>query len=131
VAARFEGGSFITIYLSPKDYHRVHMPAAGTLRSTAYIPGDLFSVNGATAEGVDRLFARNERLVREVWSRADLIARWQAEFTKALASDLVKTRLPALGSVANGAGPAEFGALLRDDLDRWTRVAAPLSISLE
>jgi phosphatidylserine decarboxylase len=62
VAARFEGGSFITIYLSPKDYHRVHMPAAGALRSTAYIPGDLYSVNGATAEGVDRLFARNERL---------------------------------------------------------------------
>jgi phosphatidylserine decarboxylase len=62
VAERFEGGSFITIYLSPKDYHRVHMPAAGVLRSTAYIPGDLFSVNAATAEGVDRLFARNERL---------------------------------------------------------------------
>ena len=61
-AARFEGGSFITIYLSPKDYHRVHMPAAGVLQSTAYVPGDLFSVNTQTAEGVDRLFARNERL---------------------------------------------------------------------
>ena len=61
-AARFEGGGFITIYLSPRDYHRVHMPAAGGLQSTAYIPGDLFSVNAATAEGVDRLFARNERL---------------------------------------------------------------------
>jgi phosphatidylserine decarboxylase len=61
-AARFEGGSFITIYLSPRDYHRVHMPAAGTLAATSYIPGNLFSVNTATAEGVDRLFARNERL---------------------------------------------------------------------
>jgi phosphatidylserine decarboxylase len=61
-AARFDGGSFITIYLSPKDYHRVHMPAAGVLQSTAYVPGDLFSVNTQTAEGVDRLFARNERL---------------------------------------------------------------------
>ena len=61
-AARFEGGSFMTIYLSPKDYHRVHMPAAGTLAKTSYIPGDLFSVNTATAAGVDRLFARNERL---------------------------------------------------------------------
>ncbi|MBU7580359.1 MAG: phosphatidylserine decarboxylase [Porphyrobacter sp.] len=61
-AARFEGGSFMTIYLSPKDYHRVHMPASGTLAHTRYIPGDLFSVNTATAEGVDRLFARNERL---------------------------------------------------------------------
>lgn len=61
-AARFEGGRFITIYLSPKDYHRVHMPAAGTLAETTYIPGDLYSVNTATAAGVDRLFARNERL---------------------------------------------------------------------
>jgi len=61
-AARFEGGSFLTIYLSPKDYHRVHMPASGTLARTSYIPGDLFSVNTATAAGVDRLFARNERL---------------------------------------------------------------------
>jgi phosphatidylserine decarboxylase len=61
-AARFEGGRFMTIYLSPKDYHRVHMPAAGTLAQTSYIPGDLFSVNTATADGVDRLFARNERL---------------------------------------------------------------------
>ncbi len=61
-AARFEGGRFVTIYLSPKDYHRVHMPAAGTLRQTRYVPGNLFSVNGVTAEGVDRLFARNERL---------------------------------------------------------------------
>lgn len=61
-AARFEGGRFITIYLSPKDYHRVHMPASGTLAETTYIPGDLYSVNTATAAGVDRLFARNERL---------------------------------------------------------------------
>lgn len=61
-AARFEGGAFITIYLSPRDYHRVHMPAAGVLQSTAYVPGDLYSVNAQTAEGVDRLFARNERL---------------------------------------------------------------------
>jgi phosphatidylserine decarboxylase len=59
---RFEGGQFMTIYLSPRDYHRVHMPAAGRLRSSTYLPGKLFSVNQATAEGVDRLFARNERL---------------------------------------------------------------------
>ncbi|MCU0947054.1 MAG: archaetidylserine decarboxylase [Porphyrobacter sp.] len=61
-AARFEGGRFITIYLSPRDYHRVHMPAAGRLQATTYCPGKLFSVNQATAEGVDALFARNERL---------------------------------------------------------------------
>jgi phosphatidylserine decarboxylase len=61
-ARRFEGGQFITIYLSPRDYHRVHMPAAGRLQSSVYIPGDLFSVNQQTAQGVERLFARNERL---------------------------------------------------------------------
>lgn len=62
LAARFGGGHFITIYLSPSDYHRVHMPVAGTLSETSYIPGDLFSVNTATAAAVPRLFARNERL---------------------------------------------------------------------
>ncbi|CAA0090659.1 Phosphatidylserine decarboxylase proenzyme [Halioglobus japonicus] len=62
-AAQFQGGKFATIYLSPKDYHRVHMPVAGRLTGTCYIPGQLFSVNGTTAENVDRLFARNERLV--------------------------------------------------------------------
>ena len=63
LAARFGDGDFVTVYLSPKDYHRVHMPADGTLRATSYIPGDLFSVNTATAAGVPGLFARNERLV--------------------------------------------------------------------
>lgn len=62
-AAQFNGGQFATIYLSPKDYHRVHMPVAGRLTATRYIPGQLFSVNGVTADNVDRLFARNERLV--------------------------------------------------------------------
>lgn len=62
-AKPFLDGDFTTIYLSPKDYHRVHMPCAGTLKETVYVPGDLFSVNPTTAEGVDGLFARNERLV--------------------------------------------------------------------
>lgn len=62
-AEKFAGGSFATIYLSPRDYHRVHMPMAGRLLATTYVPGDLFSVNGVTAENVERLFARNERLV--------------------------------------------------------------------
>ena len=62
-AIAFKDGDFATIYLSPRDYHRVHMPIAGTLTATCYIPGKLFSVNGTTAENVDRLFARNERLV--------------------------------------------------------------------
>lgn len=63
LAAPFRGGRFATVYLSPRDYHRVHMPFAGTLREMRYVPGKLFSVNQRTAEGVDALFARNERAV--------------------------------------------------------------------
>ncbi len=63
LAAEFVDGSFATIYLSPRDYHRIHMPYAGRLRRTLYVPGRLFSVNSATARQVPGLFARNERLV--------------------------------------------------------------------
>jgi len=63
LAAQFDEGSFATIYLSPRDYHRIHMPCAGELRRMIYVPGDLFSVNPATARGVPGLFARNERVV--------------------------------------------------------------------
>ncbi|MFC3607727.1 archaetidylserine decarboxylase [Stutzerimonas tarimensis] len=62
-AAPFMGGEFATVYLSPKDYHRVHMPLEGTLREMIYVPGRIFSVNTVTAEGVPGLFARNERVV--------------------------------------------------------------------
>ncbi|WP_019675916.1 archaetidylserine decarboxylase [Arsukibacterium perlucidum] len=62
-SAPFAGGSFATIYLAPKDYHRIHMPVSGTLREMIYIPGELFSVNPLTAENVPDLFARNERVV--------------------------------------------------------------------
>jgi phosphatidylserine decarboxylase len=63
LAARFDGGSFATLYLSPKDYHRLHMPCEGRLSRMIYVPGDLFSVNPTTARGVPGLFARNERVV--------------------------------------------------------------------
>ena len=62
-SGQFNEGQFATIYLSPKDYHRIHMPFDGRLISMTYIPGDLFSVNQSTADSVDNLFARNERLV--------------------------------------------------------------------
>lgn len=62
-AQPFMGGSFATIYLSPRDYHRVHMPLQGRLLETIYVPGKLFSVNQATADNVPGLFARNERLI--------------------------------------------------------------------
>lgn len=63
LAAQFENGHFATIYLSPKDYHRIHMPCDGRLTRMIYVPGDLFSVNPVTARGVPGLFARNERVV--------------------------------------------------------------------
>ncbi|TXG94759.1 MAG: phosphatidylserine decarboxylase [Rhodocyclaceae bacterium] len=63
LAARFENGSFATLYLSPRDYHRIHMPCDGRLTRMIYVPGALFSVNPTTARGVPGLFARNERVV--------------------------------------------------------------------
>lgn len=62
-AEPFMGGKFATIYLAPKDYHRIHMPCEGTLKEMVYVPGQLFSVNPVTAAKVPRLFARNERVV--------------------------------------------------------------------
>ncbi len=65
LANKFESGHFSCLYLSPKDYHRIHMPCDGTLKSMTYVPGDLFSVNPTTAANVPNLFARNERVVCE------------------------------------------------------------------
>jgi phosphatidylserine decarboxylase len=63
LAAQFDNGHFATLYLSPRDYHRIHMPCEGRLLRMIYVPGDLFSVNPTTARGVPGLFARNERVV--------------------------------------------------------------------
>lgn len=63
LAAQFDHGSFATLYLSPRDYHRIHMPCDGRLMRMVYVPGALFSVNPTTARGVPGLFARNERVV--------------------------------------------------------------------
>jgi len=63
LAARFADGHFATLYLSPKDYHRIHMPCAARLTRMIHVPGELFSVNPATAAAVPGLFARNERVV--------------------------------------------------------------------
>ena len=65
LAAQFQNGQFATLYLSPRDYHRIHMPMAGKLLRMIHVPGDLFSVNPTTARGVPGLFARNERVVCE------------------------------------------------------------------
>ena len=63
VAAPFKNGKFATIYLAPRDYHRIHMPVEGTLTDMIYVPGELFSVNPLTAQNIPGLFARNERVV--------------------------------------------------------------------
>jgi phosphatidylserine decarboxylase len=63
LAAKFQDGNFATLYLSPRDYHRIHMPSDGRLMRMIYVPGELFSVNPVTARGVPGLFARNERVV--------------------------------------------------------------------
>jgi len=63
LAQQFENGHYATLYLSPRDYHRIHMPCDGVLRRMIYVPGELFSVNPTTARGVPGLFARNERVV--------------------------------------------------------------------
>jgi phosphatidylserine decarboxylase len=65
LAAQFQNGQFATLYLSPRDYHRIHMPITGKLLRMIHVPGDLFSVNPTTARGVPGLFARNERVVCE------------------------------------------------------------------
>ncbi|WP_459204397.1 archaetidylserine decarboxylase (plasmid) [Ralstonia pseudosolanacearum] len=62
-ARQFDDGLFATLYLSPRDYHRIHMPCDGRLLSMRYVPGELYSVNPATARAIDALFARNERVV--------------------------------------------------------------------
>lgn len=63
LATEFDGGSFATLYLSPRDYHRIHMPCAGRLRQMIHVPGSLYSVNPTTAQAITGLFARNERVV--------------------------------------------------------------------
>jgi phosphatidylserine decarboxylase len=63
LAERFSGGAFATLYLAPFDYHRIHMPVAGTLRAAWYVPGHLFSVNATTAAAVAGLYAQNERII--------------------------------------------------------------------
>jgi len=81
-ANHYHDGSFATIYLSPKDYHRVHMPISGKLLRTRYIPGELFSVNDQTAQNLNGLFARNERLICEFES--DLAGQFSVIFVGAM-----------------------------------------------
>lgn len=110
-SAPFQGGKFSCIYLAPKDYHRIHMPMAATLREMIYIPGELFSVNPLTAQNVPDLFARNERVVTifdtefgqlaMVLVGATIVASiettWAGTITPPAGQDIFRWQYPASG----------------------------------
>ena len=110
-AAPFQKGKFSCIYLAPKDYHRIHMPMAATLREMIYVPGELFSVNPLTANNVPDLFARNERVVTifdtehgalaMVLVGATIVASiettWAGTVTPPAANDIFRWQYPAKG----------------------------------
>lgn len=113
-AAPFQKGKFSCIYLAPKDYHRIHMPMAATLREMIYVPGELFSVNPLTANNVPDLFARNERVVTVfdtehgsfamVLVGATIVASiettWAGTITPPAGKDIFRWQYPAKGSDA-------------------------------
>ena len=125
-AAPFQNGHFSCIYLAPKDYHRIHMPMAGTLREMIYVPGDLFSVNPLTANNVPNLFARNERVVAifdteqcamaMVLVGATIVASietvWAGTITPPAGKDIFRWQYPASGidavHLAKGAEMGRF-----------------------
>lgn len=110
-AAPFQQGKFSCIYLAPKDYHRIHMPMAATLREMIYVPGELFSVNPLTAKNVPDLFARNERVVTifdtehgslaMVLVGATIVASiettWAGTITPPAGKDIFRWQYPAKG----------------------------------
>lgn len=148
-AEPFQGGEFCTTYLSPRDYHRVHMPLDGTLREMVHIPGRLFSVNPATVRHVPRVFARNERLVCRFDTEAGPMAvvlvgalvvggietTWAGTITPPSASRTLAWRYPASGEEAVHLGRGdELGRftlgstvilLFGPDRVRWEPVTAP------
>ena len=122
LAAHFDGGHFATLYLSPKDYHRIHMPCPARLTRMVHVPGDLFSVNPVTARAVPGLFARNERVVcvfdtafRSVRAGAgwghdrrqygDRVARRRQSAATGQAAGVATTRVRRSASRGRGDGP--------------------------
>ena len=113
-AAPFQGGKFSCIYLAPKDYHRIHMPIAATLREMVYVPGELFSVNPLTARNVPDLFARNERVVAIFDTKAGKLAMvlvgativasiettWGGTITPPAGKDIFRWKYPEEGADA-------------------------------
>jgi phosphatidylserine decarboxylase len=126
-AARYAGGNFLTVYLAPHNYHRVHAPFGGRITAIRYVPGQLFSVNQRTARCVDRLFARNERVVVEFETERGRIAVILVGAMLVASMELTVCDLPAeTRAVVNGSAscdvPAgsDFGRLERgEELGRF------------
>jgi phosphatidylserine decarboxylase len=122
--ARFAGGAFVTLYLAPRNYHRIHMPLGGELRAAWYVPGRLFSVNAATTHAVAGLFTRNERVVCAFETASGLpfamvlvgalfvgsiATRWHGDVTPSSPRRAVELALPALDrQLAKGAEMGRF-----------------------
>jgi phosphatidylserine decarboxylase len=110
LASQFSNGQFACLYLSPKDYHRIHMPCDGQLISMAYVPGDLFSVNPLTAANVPNLFARNERVVCEFYS---------AEFGAFVMVLVGATIVGSMATVWHDANNGLINPPRRKDVTKW------------
>ncbi len=107
---RYHGGTFLTLYLAPTNYHRIHSPISGSIRSSAYLPGTLFPVNAAAVAGVKGLFPRNERMVCEIESQHGWVA------------------VVAVGAFAVGRITASFESTGRADTWRTNRRGADVEV---
>jgi phosphatidylserine decarboxylase len=125
LAAQFENGHFATLYLSPRDYHRIHMPARGRIRHMVHVPGDLFSVNPTTAQHVPGLFARNERVVC-VFDDADADQGQRQPFALVLVGAMI---VGSMATVWHGA----VNAKRPDEIRNWAypNIETPSPICLE
>ncbi len=115
-AEEFMNGSFVTIYLSPKDYHRIHMPCTGRLTHMIHIPGDLFSVNPLTARTVPNLFARNERLV----------CRFEGEKSPFVMVLVGATIVGSIATIWHGVVNAQRTGVIRE----WTYYNNPIELTI-
>jgi len=150
LAARLAGGSFMTVYLAPFNYHRIHMALSGTLVGAWYVPGRLFSVNDATAALVPDLFARNERVILEFSGAAgthvlvmvgalfvgSMATVWHGDIARSRTRGVVRLPLPtgAAGHLARGAEVGRFNMgstvilLLPPGMGAWEEDLADLSV---
>ena len=142
MADLFRNGSFVTTYLSPRDYHRVHMPCNGILREMIYVPGDLFSVNHLTAQNVPNLFATIVGSIETVWAgtvtppREGIIKRWtfpqgESEGAVALLKGQEMGRFKLGSTVINLFAPGKVQLVDALRSLSVTKIGQPLALSTE